>query len=67
MLVFDAKVQFKSNEITEETFEKIIHHSNEMLEHMTHENSEIENIQRIILRKSKKEYTPLMVPTRNLQ
>lgn len=48
LLVFDAKVQFKSNEISEETFGKVTHHTNEMIEHITHEHSEIENIQRRI-------------------
>lgn len=48
MIIFDARVQFKSNEITQETFDLVKHHTNEMIEHITHESSEIENIQRRI-------------------
>ena len=44
MLVFDAKVQFKSNEISEETFETVKTCTNEVIEHITHETAEIENV-----------------------
>lgn len=44
MLSFDAKVQFKSNEISEETFETVKACTTEVIEHVTHEVSEIENV-----------------------
>ncbi|KER06558.1 hypothetical protein AAA799E16_00796 [Marine Group I thaumarchaeote SCGC AAA799-E16] len=44
MLSFDAKVQYKSNEISEETFETVKACTTEVIEHVTHEVSEIENV-----------------------
>ena len=44
MLSFDAKVQFKSNEISEETFETVKSCTTEVIEHVTHEVAEIENV-----------------------
>ena len=44
MLVFDAKVQFKSNEISEETFETVKTCTNDVIEHIAHETAEIENV-----------------------
>jgi len=48
MFEFDAKVQFNSNEINEETYESVRRLTNEYIEHITHETSEISNIQRRI-------------------
>ncbi len=48
MLVFDARIQFKSNEITEPMFESVKAQTTEMIEHVTHENAEISNVQRRI-------------------
>ena len=45
MLSFDAKVQFKSNEISETTFETIKSCTNEVIEHVGHEQSEISNVE----------------------
>ena len=45
MLSFDAKVQFKSNEISETTFETVKSCTTEVIEHVTHEQSEISNVQ----------------------
>ena len=45
MLSFDAKVQFKSNEISEATFETVKSCTTEVIEHVTHEQSEISNVQ----------------------
>jgi len=45
MLMFDAKVQFKSNEISEDTFETVKTCTNEVIEHVVHETKEIENVQ----------------------
>ena len=48
MLVFDAKVQYKSNEITESTFESVKSNTSNLIEHITHESAEISNVQRRI-------------------
>ena len=44
MLLFDAKVQFKSNEISDATFETVKSCTTEIIEHVTHETSEISNV-----------------------
>ena len=44
MLSFDAKVQFKSNEISDTTFETVKSCTNEVIEHVTHETAEIANV-----------------------
>ena len=44
MLSFDAKVQFKSNEISETTFETVKLCTTEVIEHVIHEKSEISNV-----------------------
>ena len=49
MLVFDAKVQFKSNEISESVFESVKAQTTDLIEHITHENAEISNVQRRIV------------------
>jgi hypothetical protein len=47
-LLFDAKVQFKSNEISESKFDLVKTHTGELIEHIDHEKAEIMNIQRRI-------------------
>ena len=44
MLSFDAKVQFKSNEISDATFDTVKSCTTEIIEHVTHEISEISNV-----------------------
>ena len=44
MLSFDAKVQYKSNEISDETFETVKSCTTEVIEHVTHETAEIANV-----------------------
>ena len=44
MLLFDAKVQSKSNEISENTFETVKSCTTEVIEHVTHETAEIANV-----------------------
>ena len=44
MLSFDAKVQYKSNEISDATFDTVKSCTNEVLEHITHEIAEIANV-----------------------
>ena len=46
ILLFDAKVQFKSNEISESKYDLIKTHTGEIMEHIDHEKAEIVNIQR---------------------
>ena len=47
-ILFDAKVQIKSEEITEPTFTTIQMHANNILERFSHEKTEIENVQKRI-------------------
>ena len=44
MLLFDAKVQYKSNEISDTTFETVKSCTTEVIEHITHETAEIANV-----------------------
>lgn len=44
MLSFDAKVQFKSNEISDATFDTVKSCTNEVIEHVNHEIAEIANV-----------------------
>ena len=48
VMLFDAKVQFKSEEITDSTFETIQKHCNNLLERLSHERVEVNNVQRRI-------------------
>jgi methyl-accepting chemotaxis protein len=43
-VLFDAKLQYKSNEITEDIFQQISLHTNELLDHINLEKTEIKNI-----------------------
>jgi hypothetical protein len=43
-VLFDAKLQFRSNEITEEAYQQINTHINELIEHIDTEKSEINNV-----------------------
>jgi len=45
-LLFDAKVQFKSNEISDSKYDLIKTYTGEIIEHIDHEKAEILNIQR---------------------
>ena len=44
MLLFDAKVQFKSNEISDATFDTVKSCTTEVIEHVNHETAEIANV-----------------------
>lgn len=48
MLGFDAKLQFKSDEISESAFESVRTQTTSMIEHITHENAEISTVQKRI-------------------
>ncbi|HZE77584.1 MAG TPA: CdvA-like protein [Nitrososphaeraceae archaeon] len=43
-ILFDAKLQYRSNEITEETYQQINIYSNELMEHINREKTEINNV-----------------------
>ena len=45
VILFDAKVQFKSGEVSEPTFESIRKHTHNILERLSHERTEVTNIQ----------------------
>ena len=47
-MLFDAKVQFKSDEISDSVFETIQKHCNNLLERLSHERVEVINVQRRI-------------------
>lgn len=47
-LLFDAKVQFKSNEISEKTFDTVKLCMSELLEHTNHEIAELQNVHKRI-------------------
>ncbi|MDH3677103.1 MAG: CdvA-like protein, partial [Nitrosopumilus sp.] len=49
MLVFDAKLQHKSDEISAATFETVKTCTTQLIEHITHETAEISNVQKRIL------------------
>ena len=48
VMLFDAKVQFKSDEISDYMFESVKKQSNNLLERMSHERVEVNNVQRRI-------------------
>ena len=43
-VLFDAKLQYRSNEMTEETYEQVKMHTNELIEHINNERTEIANV-----------------------
>lgn len=43
-VLFDAKLQYKSNEITEDIYQQITMHTNELIDHVNLEKAEINNI-----------------------
>ena len=47
-MLFDAKVQFKSDEISNHMFESVKKQCNNLLERMSHERVEVNNVQRRI-------------------
>ena len=67
MLVFDAKVQFKSNEISETVFESVKAQTTDLIEHITHENAEISNVQRRIADLNMEVQQALEAPPKHLQ
>ena len=45
VILFDAKVQFKSGELSEATFESVQKYTHNILERLSHESTEVTNIQ----------------------
>lgn len=66
-LLFDAKVQYKSNEITETTFEAVKKFTTGLLEHATHESAEISNVQRRIADLDVEQQNTIVPPQKQLQ
>lgn len=66
-ILFDAKVQFKSNEISESTFETVKKFCTALIEHCTHEQAEITNIQRRIADLDRESQATLIPPQKQLQ
>jgi hypothetical protein len=66
MLSFDAKVQYKSNEISDAIFETVKSCTTEVIEHVTHETAEIANIKRRIA-DLELEGHKIAFPTANIQ
>ena len=67
MLVFDAKVQFKSSEISESMFESVKTHTTDLIERITHENAEISNVQRRVADLNMEVRQTLEAPPKHLQ
>ncbi len=67
MLLFDAKVQYKSNEISEATFETVKSCTTDMIEHVTHETAEISNVQRRIADLDAEVQSAIVPPQKHLQ
>lgn len=66
-LIFDAKVQFKSDEISESTFESVKTHSNNLIEHITHEKAEIAKVLSRIADLSLDTVQPVLTPKQHIQ
>ena len=67
MLIFDAKMQFKSNEISESMFESVKQQTTDLIEHITHENAEISNVQRRIADLNAEVQQAIQPPEKQLQ
>jgi len=67
MLIFDAKMQFKSNEISESMFESVKKQTTDLIEHITHENAEISNVQRRIADLNAEVQQAIQPPEKQLQ
>ena len=63
VLLFDAKVQFKSNEISQETFDLVQKETDEMLQHMKHEKDEIAKVKSRLDNLSLEDMIPKVSPS----
>ncbi len=67
MLVFDAKLQHKSDEISAATFETVKTCTTQLIEHITHETAEISNVQKRISDLNVEAQTAIVPPQQNIQ
>lgn len=67
MLVFDAKLQHKSDEISAATFETVRTCANQLIEHITHETAEISNVQKRISDLNVEAENAIVPPPQKLQ
>ena len=63
VLLFDAKVQLKSNEISQETFDHVQSETDEMLQHMKHEIDEISKVKSRLANLSLEDMIPEVSPS----
>ena len=63
VLLFDAKVQLKSNEISQETFDHVQSETDEMLQHMKHEKDEIAKVKSRLANLSLEDMIPEVSPS----
>ena len=63
VLLFDAKVQLKSNEISQETFDHVQKETAEMLQHMKHEKDEIAKVKSRLANLSLEDMIPEVSPS----
>ena len=63
VLLFDAKVQLKSNEISQETFDHVQSETDEMLQHMKHEKDEISKVKSRLANLSLEDMIPEVSPS----
>ena len=61
--MFDAKVQLKSNEISQETFDHVQKETDEMLQHMKHEKDEISKVKSRLSNLSLEDMLPQVSPS----
>lgn len=67
LLVFDAKLQYKSSEISTTKYDSVKTNTAEMMEHIEHEKAEIKNIQKRIEDLSVESFQELKSPKQDLQ
>ena len=67
MLMFDAKVQFKSDEIPESVFESVKTQTTDLIERITHESADISRVQRRIADLNMEVQQTLEAPPKHLQ
>ena len=66
-MLFDAKVQSKSNEISQETFDLVKKETDEMLQHMKHEKSEIAKVKSRLANLSLEDVIPTEPESHHIQ
>ena len=67
VMLFDAKVQNKSNEISQETFDLVKKETDEMLQHMKHEKTEIAKVKTRLSNLSLEDMIPTEPDTLHIQ